>query len=297
VMERTNYPTLITVHRSAGVDSGTDVYVGTECKEDYSDLRFALTDMATLLPYWVEHNTITSASAKVWVNIPSIISDSSVSYYMLFGNSFAVDMSDGDATFTFFEDFLGSAIDNTKWRLDASGTQLTRVSNSILSLGLQARLGALASYKYGTGFAFGFNGYSTVERDGGSQIFWFGGAFSSSELNADSLDKVFIQDWADTKSFQTVKNSTATSHSRATTISDFATIELRRYSNSCEYWLNDGYVDTITTNIPLLNCGFVFTDGDTGGGGVISKYTYVDWCRVRKVACTEPTFGTWGVEE
>lgn len=51
----TDYPVKIVVHRTAGVDAGDDVYVGTECKTDFGDIRFTENDEETLLDYFLEY--------------------------------------------------------------------------------------------------------------------------------------------------------------------------------------------------------------------------------------------------
>jgi hypothetical protein len=292
-MERINYPIELTVHRSAGADSGNDVYVGTDCKEDYSDLRFALTDMSTTLSYWVEHTSVSSASAKVWINVPSIISDSSVSYYMLYGNEFAFDESDGNATFTDFEDFFGSAVDATKW----ASSSIHDVTNSIVTINDSGKLGALASYKHGTGFAFRYNINTENEWHGDRWQTLWNGASSSSEALSQGTSGVNLYSGYGYPNrvyyFQTTKASVTTSKTRASLSNAMHTIELRRYSESCEYWLEDVYQDSISTNIPIVDCGLFFTSTEAPNEG----YIWIDWCCVRKVACTEPTCGTWITEE
>ena len=291
-MERINYPIELTVHRSAGADSGNDVYVGTDCKEDYSDLRFALTDMSTTLSYWVEHTSVTSASAKVWINVPSIISDSSVPYYMLYGNEFAVDESDGAATFEFFDDFLGIAIDYTKWHLN-DGAQ-TYVSASVLNLGYTARLGALAACKYGTGKAFRFYGYTNKDYQDYTNGWWWA-ADSKSELNVAATDEAAMGQASYQLFVKTMLNSVATTQTRSWSMgTGWQSLEIQRVPGSCDFYQNGVFKDSVTTNIPTADCGFVF---DLFGWGVSEAFLHIDWCCVRKVACTEPTCGTWITEE
>ena len=122
----TNYQIKFTVYRSAGADSGYDVYVGTDCQEDYDDLRFTTSDGSTLLDYWIETSDI--ATATVWVEFDSITGTSTTDFYLYYGYAAATAGSDGDATFSFFDGFDGSSIDPVKWTVTGTPT----ISSGIL---------------------------------------------------------------------------------------------------------------------------------------------------------------------
>lgn len=71
-------------------------FVTSKMLPDFSDLRFR--DAAgTDLPYWLEARD-PGVSAVAWVRIPFIISGGSVTIYMYYGNSTAVDASDVTTT-------------------------------------------------------------------------------------------------------------------------------------------------------------------------------------------------------
>lgn len=126
----TNYATAFTIYRSAGTDSGTNIYVGTECKADYSDLRFTLYD-DTLLSYWIETPN-NSSSATVWVKIPSV-PIGTIYIYLQYGNPAATAVSNGNNTFTFFDDFTyGSTLNPAKWSI--VGTPSYTIIDNVLAL-------------------------------------------------------------------------------------------------------------------------------------------------------------------
>lgn len=81
-------------------------------KADGADLRF--TDFANtiLYPYWVE--SWAAGDSYVWVKVPSIPTGDSY-MWMWYGNPNANTLSDGDDTFVFFDDFLGTSLDSSKW--------------------------------------------------------------------------------------------------------------------------------------------------------------------------------------
>ncbi len=99
--EQTNYPVKITVRRATGTDSGNTVYVGLNCKSDFSDIRFTATDGVTPLSYWIEEVVAGgSPYAVFWVKIPSIpVAPGSATIYLYYGNPLVSTTSDIDATF------------------------------------------------------------------------------------------------------------------------------------------------------------------------------------------------------
>ncbi len=70
---------------------------------DGDDIRFTDSDGTTLLNYWIESG-IDSASTKIWVNVSSV-STTGTTIYMYYGNLSASSVSNGAATFEFFDDF------------------------------------------------------------------------------------------------------------------------------------------------------------------------------------------------
>ncbi len=88
-----------------------DGKLNSECE----DLRFADSNGADELNYWIDSSTCDSDSTQAWINIPIFAASSEHSIYVYYGNDQASDGSDGDNTFDFYDDFIGSSIDLTKW--------------------------------------------------------------------------------------------------------------------------------------------------------------------------------------
>jgi len=109
----TDYQMRFVVHRSTGTDAGEDVYLGTSVEADYSDVRFTTLDN-TILSYWIE--TSDANSATIWVKVPSIPT-SGTQLFLYYGNPDAPAVSEGDATFPFFDNFTGSSVNATKWTI------------------------------------------------------------------------------------------------------------------------------------------------------------------------------------
>ncbi|MFZ8804232.1 MAG: DUF2341 domain-containing protein, partial [Candidatus Calescibacterium sp.] len=94
---------------------------------DYGDIRFTDSDGSTLLNYWQE------ADGRFWVKVPYIPANSTKTIYVYYGNPSATSLSNGDATFDFFDDFEGTSLDTTKWVAYANSYS---VSNSVLRVNI-----------------------------------------------------------------------------------------------------------------------------------------------------------------
>lgn len=105
----TTYQDSVTVYRSAGSDSGNDVYVGTKCEADYDDIRITASDGTTYLDMWVEEG-YTSSSAEIWFEIPSLPASGGYDIYIYYGNEDATAVSNGTATFTQFQNFNAASL-------------------------------------------------------------------------------------------------------------------------------------------------------------------------------------------
>ena len=86
----------------------------TEAQSDGDDIRF--TDSSgTELNYWIEEWNVGSKEAKIWVKVPSIPANGETKITMDYGNPSAGAVSKGDATYKFFDDFLGTSLNTNKW--------------------------------------------------------------------------------------------------------------------------------------------------------------------------------------
>ena len=108
----TNYQVQIIVHKTTGSDSGSDVYVGTNVRDDFGDVRFTDNDGTTLLDYWMESYT-SGTSAIFWVEVTDSLESSNQTIYVYYGKSDVTTTSNGTNTFpTWFDDFSTNTISN-----------------------------------------------------------------------------------------------------------------------------------------------------------------------------------------
>lgn len=123
----TNFQIKIIVYRGTGTSNGNTVYLDPSlCRTDFGDVRFT-NSADTLLDYWIESISGTSY-AIFWVKVDEINATSSIRLY--YGNASATSISDGNATFVFFDDFTTLDTTNT-WDV------VTRPSSTITSNGTQ----------------------------------------------------------------------------------------------------------------------------------------------------------------
>ena len=85
---------------------------------NFTDVRFTCYDgdspVETDLPYWIEDRN-TGEGANIWINVTLIPAMGDCTVFMYYGNQLALDESDGDGTFVFFDDFDGVNLDLEKW--------------------------------------------------------------------------------------------------------------------------------------------------------------------------------------
>ncbi|MFW9768471.1 MAG: DUF2341 domain-containing protein, partial [Candidatus Thorarchaeota archaeon] len=117
-----NYQMEIVVHYDHGPDSGRDVFCDRRCQSDFDDIRFTDNDGYSLLDYWTE-SVYDSDNATFWVEVKDNL-DFDTTIYMYYGNATVSTISNGTATFIFFDDFendaLGADPNPARWWLEAA---------------------------------------------------------------------------------------------------------------------------------------------------------------------------------
>ena len=125
----TNYQILLKIGESSGATQMDFHLEGHSAnfpsgKNQGGDLRFTLDDGTTVLPFWVEKVTGEAPNrvAYVWVKVADSL-DSDVDIYCYYGNSNADNVSNGNNTFIFFDDFYYlENFDSGKWDKVGSGS-------------------------------------------------------------------------------------------------------------------------------------------------------------------------------
>jgi len=263
----TNYQMQLTVNYGTGSDSTSTVYCANHCQADFDDLRFTTSNGATLLDYWIESYT-TSTSATVWIEFDSI-GTSATTFYMYYGNSSASSASNGDNTFTFFDDFPGTSLDGTKWTTTL-GDPI--VASSYVKLTWD-RINTIGTY--------GVNNSVRMKVDPVTE----------------SSEKENGWGWTDTNMFSTYTTGRTLSHvisyeSQAWTRNLSEVIyDIHRNNTTSIIFVEAGTTkNTHSTQMPTGNLsGYLGNDQDTE--------LWCDWLLIRQWYATEPAWGSWGSEK
>jgi hypothetical protein len=277
-----NYNMKVTIHRSAGSDSGTDVYVETKCASDYRDIRFTNLE-GVIMNHWVESSD--SSAAVIWVQFDQIPAhpDDGV-YYLVYGNALATTSSNGKKTFPVFDDFDGSTFDTTTWGLLDSTPTLSGSEATFTGGG--NGVGRLYPWKASLNFY-------TVIRIRGKQPeagYNFGIGSRMTEGSGNCY-RYINNDSMDITHFKFLDDAVAWGDSYDSFIADTYYI--------LESWCNPAQV------LARVDDGTIRSWNRTGRYGppcvslptASGKTAILSWALTRNISATEPTWGTWDTEE
>lgn len=115
------YPVRLTVNNGTGTDGGSTIYLNGKGRSDFADLRFRTDDLNTALSFWIEE--IVGNVATVWVRVAADLTSTSRMVAVFYGDAAnTATTSNGEATFDFFDDFSGAALNAAKWTKFGSAT-------------------------------------------------------------------------------------------------------------------------------------------------------------------------------
>jgi hypothetical protein len=299
-----NYTVQIIVVNGTSADSGNIVNI-TKARSDFGDIRFT-NSTGSLLNYWIE--TLNSgANATFWVQITGNLTSTNQTIYIYYGNSTATNVSNGDNTFLFFDDFLGSSLNANKWHSlggdDDSGSGGTiTVSGGILDI---------RHYYHGFIMVEGNNNFSYNTR---LHVRWYSqltglysnnpdwvsllvnstGDFVPSTSNAGagltkgSNDNLFWEQSNGANYQSTGDNSFDVSSYR---ILDY----YRNGTSSVNFYVDGVNKFNANTYVPTGNLTPFIRVGSTIASGAHDSYT--DYVFVSKYVNPEPAHRAWGSEE
>jgi hypothetical protein len=280
------------------VDSGEDVYVGTKCRADFGDIRFTKSDGATLLDYWLE--SYDGGVAIFWVEVDSIpASPDTATIYIYYGKSDATTTSNGDNTFLFFDDFLGTSLDTNKWYVGTDTNGSYTVSGGELKLdacmvksktftlangAIRYKARATSGYEI-TSFVRCDEAPPWVEYDGSNGY----GAHSSSYSSWEHTLYYVYNNISSTKLANTVNAISGSTNYIYEFRFTGSSLVFKRFSTANVEQASVSATHTAYTNGRIA----LRTDG-TGNG---DRVAYFDWVCARKYVSPEPSHGSWGSEE
>jgi hypothetical protein len=122
----------------------------SDMQADFDDIRFTKADGATLLDHWRESYTA-STTADFWVEVDSMTASTTTDIYYYYGNSAASSVSNGDATFDFFDDFEdGDTTSGGVWETATNYAATDQVKFGTYSFKLPAGTGHTKSKSFGS---------------------------------------------------------------------------------------------------------------------------------------------------
>ena len=287
-----NYQMKLLLGESSGA-IGEDVDCGGHCLSTFNDIRFTTSDGTTMLDYWIESVTGTTPNqlATIWIEFDSI-GTGATTFYMYYGKADAAAASNGDNTFSFFDDFPGSSIDTNKWNVVESST--VAVTGGICTItggnGIDSRIDTDTQWNANSAFR---GKLKTAHYNSGSYR-EFGGLRAPVGAASDIFlltvpchNLVYPKHWAHNSVDESTSFITGGITADTYSIWDI----LRNGSTNAVFMQNGANSVTITQYVSDGNMGVHFI-----AGANTSAVVSLDWVLVRQYLATEPAWGSWGEE-
>lgn len=271
-----------------------------DMKADFTDLRFtyynATTGTETEIAYWTEGYSA-SSWAWVWLNMTYLSTAHDETIYMYYGNAAAANVSDGNSTFYFFDDFGDDSIDANKWRVDAGFPVESGGLMTIANASAGEAIAGTTSNQFGTNYALrGRSRVSSTNTNVGA-FGWSNG--TSADLDVDPW-KAYFYTYTNLNRYRNNANgSTNAQTTDASSDTNYHIYEIVRNqtAGTLNYLRYDAAVGQViwrathTTFIPIVNFA-----------PKMSKRTdpnsvETDWVFVRKYINPEPRYVSIGSEE
>ena len=306
----TNYTTKIHIINGTGTDTGDTVYINSfennKLKTDFGDVRFTNED-SQLLNYWIEN--LTTTNATFWINIDGNLSASNQTIYIYYGNSSKTNVSNGTATFVFFDDFNDGIIDSNKWN-SSSG-----ITTSISESGGSGKIIGSTSGTWNVGYFKTYDtfspGHSIIAKQYFNQVsgnidaysgfidrdvVLYAGGGQTNYINLRMYRYSWVGGGAAYHDLLTSNAGVGFNQNTNNPRDAWKIIEYNWDNNYAQILFN-GINQSSNSNISSiptvsLPAGFLIDSGSGANG-----YTYTDWFAIRKYVETEPSHSTWGEEE
>lgn len=278
-----DYRKTITIIGSEGASTGYqvkitfDYYTGMD--SGFDDVRFTAVDGETELDHWREFYVV-STNATFWVEVTANLNITQI-IYMYFGNTEASSMTDGDATFEFFDNFNGLSLNMSKWTFMTDfGTEHVHEQGNLILIPSTDLVILVGDVAFGLGHALRARIYFKDVRYWG----W-------NEKLTDNSTLEFFGDMASIEHFneQTVSENEGVANEIAQTWTEstWQNTEIKMVNTTRSIFLVDDVVkQTHTTNVPdgIPNIwpAFYVRHDDT------NPNLTMDWILVRNVIPVEP---------
>lgn len=243
-----------------------------------------------LLDYWIEEK-VDGEYAVFWVEVADDLSSNNAIIYIYYGKSDATTASNGEDTFLFFDDFLGTSYDPNKWQVEGSPT--ITVSNGELKVQRNSYSGSWSVHGLRS---------KTFKADEKRVIVKAKTDFFSDSCNVRIDADYYKQSKANKITMESGKrilylavDGSSLVMSKGAAVNTYYTFYTTRWGSShFRGWVNGEYKGQLTGANDGLNYVGLFIE-EWGSHGTITG-TY-DWIAVAKYVYPEPSHGSWGSEE
>jgi hypothetical protein len=281
----TNYQIKLLLGESSA-SSGAQVHCHGLCDNAFDDIRITTFDGVAVLPYFIE--SISGATpaqiATIWIKA-DYIGTTPTSFYLYYGNSSAVAVSNAGDTLEFFDDFLVNPPSATDWyHWLNNGT--TTVSGSVLTITGHASYNAWGCKRqFGTNYAYRSKVKVSAESGGDIVILGVDDRSATGSYIGSGADSAIVRLGTNVKYYQLRREGVATDNSRSDVLTSWSVVEIRRNASvNAEFLINDVSKGTYSANLPLDNAGITYYTNDA------SVLVYSDWAMVRKYQSPEPAY-------
>ena len=319
----TNYQTGIKVYKTTGTD-GTEVingitagkiYVGSNCRNDFGDIRFTDNDGDTLLDYWLDPDYLVSGTSAVfWVEVADTL-ESNATIYVYYSKSDATDASNGDNTFLLFDHFDNASLDPAKWtKVEIGGGLVSEPAGTAALLDVHPsvsndKAGIKSVATFTSNIAFLVKRKQTAEH-GYYVIMALGAGGTCGSAQQDALKSGY--QWRQYEPANATGTNGLFEYSAAGVESAVAISGIINGDNDAyhiyeaRYYGATGILDFLVDGVSkksgadttfLANAKNFLVSQGSYNGGAYGQDTYVDYVIARKFIATEPAHGAWGTEE
>ena len=280
-----DYQITITVDFGDGVDSANFVYVNGKCETDFVDIRFTEDDGEIELDYWMESKT-DSDSAIFWVEITDDLDAGNAIIFIYYGNDEVSSVSDGEATFLFFDGF--AEWDSDKWDTTYH-TGSRSISDGILTL---ATTSTLEMYTSNTSFGLGVIAESNLNfysSDGTSYTVY---GFVGGTTYCARIGEWSGAGWGAALQWNTLLVNPYTHGSLgAGGLAEYYVFGSARITGEAQFYVDR--VSAVDRDVNWVGEPDNVVQIYAGSGSTLK----VDWVLCRNFVVPEPAHSTWGEEE
>jgi len=275
--------------------TGPEVILNGKCRTDFGDVRFTDNDCTTPLDYWME-SKVDGEYANFWVELSDSL-DSSVTFYIYYGNSAATTTSNikEASLWSQGDDFNDNSRDPNLWVggsvLGGTATETNQHLELYCSSG-----GSEAWFVSVNAFSMSnFELQAFASRDGlGQVVMWLvptkvtssglWGEANWYRLMIYELNSFYVQ---------RKKEGGAMTLYSGTSVADTNTIMIRKANSTIEFYEGNSLRASETWNLASTICYIYLEAYSSGASGTALMDNFFS----RKLVSPEPTHGSWNDEE